>query len=121
MPFFTKDVYPGLGRLVKNAENGCEFCCLLIQLLREHFEAKESQLHKPVQFQLRNAKFYAAGHDSSRMSEEEEDSEQNGVFMLVVELAYGDLSSTKAFPLSVFLGTSVGSKIFNVTISSTDD
>lgn len=50
VPFFVEEVYPGLGRLTRNAKDGCEFCGLLVQLLEEHFDAMKVGLRSHCDF-----------------------------------------------------------------------
>lgn len=101
--YFVAEEYPRLTRLTKSANDGCEFCNLLGQLLREYFDVTESGLEKPVQFQLRHARFYTQSHYTV-MSEEEEHSDKNRVYGLVVDVAYyQNLSKSRELLFDVFL------------------
>lgn len=100
VPFLVEEIYPGLTRLARNAKGGCEFCNLLAQLISEYFDVTESGLEKPVHFQLRNAKFHTHSYEEL-MSEERSNSVENGVYLLVMELAYGDPVQTTDLYFSV--------------------
>lgn len=83
MPFSVQQTYPGLNQLTNNARDGCEFCDLLVQLLTEYFGVTESGLKRPVCLELRNSHFYIGSWEKN-MSDEWQDSDENGVFMLAI-------------------------------------
>lgn len=101
VPFSVEEVYPGLTRLSRNAKAGCDFCGLLIQLVSEYFDVTESGLEKPVQFHIRNARFYTNSFEEL-MSEERQQSAENGVYLLKMELGYGDPTQTTDLYFNVF-------------------
>lgn len=87
VPFSVQETYPGLNQLTKNARDGCDFCDLLVQLLTEYFDVTESGLKRPVYLELRNSHFYIGSWEKN-MSDEWQESDENGVFMLAIEFTY---------------------------------
>lgn len=99
-PFVVEEVYPGLAQLSENANDGCEFCHLLGQLMMEYFDVTESGLEKPIRFQLRNARFYTESY--GKVIEDDHNSDENRAYMLVMELAYGEASNTRDLFFAVY-------------------
>nr|CDL70792.1 vegetative incompatibility protein 1a [Cryphonectria parasitica] len=96
LPFDLQDVYPELSTLTENANGGCEFCDLLAQLIGEYFDVTESCLPRPVHFHLKNARFQLESCATVK-----EDGEDDAVFMLAVDLVYGEASKTQTIFFTV--------------------
>lgn len=101
LPFEVRDVYPGLPQLTRNADDGCEFCRLLAQLLGEYFDNSSAIVDRPVHLQLRNARFRLHSANSP-MTESRQKSWINGAWLLIIELCYGGHPEPREMFFAVF-------------------
>lgn len=104
LPFEIEERYPGLFKLTKNADGGCDFCGLLVQLLNEYFGITESSLARPIDLQLRNANFCLESYEKTY----DEESlyairKRNSVTQLLLELAYGSGQESRTKTLTFAL------------------
>lgn len=106
LPFEVREVYPGLPQLTRNSDDGCDFCRLLVQLLDEYCRKQNSDdadrsLDRPVHLQLKHARFRLHSANNPMVLSRQK-TWINGVWLLIMELYYGERPEPKEMFFQVF-------------------